>query len=167
MFLRNKSWFNQVKYRGLNVGSDVVRDLSWADNSGVVISVIPESVVAGRPQRLRYLTMAGDRCPKDTPTSSPIRNAYPVGVIEATSLHQEEANNDIFREIDDYSSSHTAPITTAGDNQTLPASSSTLAAVSSSTTEGGASQPAGEQGEDSRSLLDFIEHSLTVSFTGT
>ncbi|GAA0146455.1 hypothetical protein LIER_06403 [Lithospermum erythrorhizon] len=43
--LESENWFNLVKYRGLNVESDVVRDLPCADESKSEVSVIPENVV--------------------------------------------------------------------------------------------------------------------------
>ncbi|GAA0159685.1 hypothetical protein LIER_16403 [Lithospermum erythrorhizon] len=80
-------------------------------------------------------------------------------------LKQEEANDNIYREIDDYPANQHASLADAEDNQSLPATSSTPAVISSSTTEGSALQLVDDQGEDSRKIPTFVEHSLPIPFT--
>ncbi|GAA0158954.1 hypothetical protein LIER_15851 [Lithospermum erythrorhizon] len=137
----SENWFDLVKYNRLNVGSDVVWDLSWVDGSEVVLR--------------------GDRSLQDTPTSSPIRKNSPVRVIDTTTIQQ------VLKEINEYLANPDALITTTDENQTLPDSSSTPTDVPSSTTEGSASQPMGDEGEDSGALLAFIQKSLPVPFMDT
>ncbi|GAA0178688.1 hypothetical protein LIER_42184 [Lithospermum erythrorhizon] len=84
--------------------------------------------------------MVGGGLLRDTPLPPPNRGESPVRVVNTATLNQEEANSNIFKEIDDYPANTTVPSAAPGDNRTLPASSSMHPAVSSSATEGEASQ---------------------------
>ncbi|GAA0141919.1 hypothetical protein LIER_02951 [Lithospermum erythrorhizon] len=78
----------------------------------------------------------------------------------------KEANEDFFMEIDEYPGNQAIPVTT-DESHPLSERSCTPSTVSSSSLQGGVSQPADDQGEDSGILPVFIQHSPPVPFTNT
>ncbi|GAA0167607.1 hypothetical protein LIER_22496 [Lithospermum erythrorhizon] len=93
----------------------------------------------------------------DTSSSSPVNDASPIRVIDATTLHQEDSNEDVFRKIDEYLVSQAAQVVaTTEENQPLDERSSfTPTAASSSATRSGVSQIAADQGMGSKVLTTW------------
>ncbi|GAA0142603.1 hypothetical protein LIER_03462 [Lithospermum erythrorhizon] len=104
--------------------------------------------------------MASGGILRDTPSPSSTREPSSVRVIDAATLKQEEANDEIFREIDEYPTTLVVP-ESADVSQELPAGSSTQSR------EGTISQSADEQGEDYVDLTSYVANLLTVRFTGS
>ncbi|GAA0163770.1 hypothetical protein LIER_19558 [Lithospermum erythrorhizon] len=89
------------------------------------IKALFQKVCPLSPLNLHLLqVMAGGGILRDTPSASPTRDPSFVRVIDTATLHHEEVNDDVFREMDEYPANPIAP-ELAGAGQVQPAGSST------------------------------------------
>ncbi|GAA0140442.1 hypothetical protein LIER_01791 [Lithospermum erythrorhizon] len=103
--------------------------------------------------------MAGGGLLRDTLSPPYNRGESLVRVVDTATLSQEEANDDIFHEIDSYPANPIALLLTDA-NQELPAGSSTHV-IELPPGEGSVLQSASEQGEDSSALpITFTDSQL-------
>ncbi|GAA0187475.1 hypothetical protein LIER_34763 [Lithospermum erythrorhizon] len=98
--------------------------------------------------------MASGGILRDTPSPSSTLELSPVRVIDAATLNQENANDDVFHEIDEYPANPIALVPAGSSTQRVEAP-----------TEGVVSQSANDQGEDFDDLPSYHAYSLPLSFT--